>query len=465
MEHAYPIATQQSKMDSIAHSCGEVTVGCSNVAGILKTVLDTFDHLRTEHFSLQDTVRWLQSDQAKVAQASDEARLLSIQATERLGEGMTLISSSLQEIEDVLALVETLSTHVTGFAAAMEQVKRSAKHIGDIADTTNILALNATIEAMRAGDAGRTFAVVAEEVKGLAHDTRQATDEITTVVETLDGEAGRVIDRLTRGTETSRRARVGIASIENTLSTVSGLMQEVDSQNDQITRSVNTISTGFEGLSTVLDAIAQVAEVNEGELAKAHKGVGELEELGCRMFDLVVKSGLAEQDLELVERARTAAQEVETLTTAALDAGTLDERDLFDEDYVEVPGTSPKLYRTGLTFWADDHWRPILDRVKASDPRIFMTICDDRNGHIVTHMTEYSRPPTGDPTVDLHWSRNGRLLFNAVDNRLKASTQDYAMAVYRHEGADGSFNIVRIVSVPLVFRGRRWGEYELSYQI
>src|SRR3546814_10396761 len=57
----------------------------------------------------------------------------------------------------LLELVETLSQHVTGFAAAMNQVRRCSKDIEQIAETTNILALNATIEAMRAGEAGRTL--------------------------------------------------------------------------------------------------------------------------------------------------------------------------------------------------------------------------------------------------------------------------------------------------------------------
>ena len=101
-------------------------------------------------------------------EASDEARLLSERAIARLGEGTTLIETSLGRINSVLLLVESLSQHITSFAAAMEQVRRSAQDIDRIAETTNILALNATIEAMRAGEAGKTFAVVAGEVKNLA---------------------------------------------------------------------------------------------------------------------------------------------------------------------------------------------------------------------------------------------------------------------------------------------------------
>lgn len=128
-----------SALDMIPESCGDVTVGCTDVAGIVEAVLKSSEILREEHNSLRDTVVALEADQYKVAEASDEARLLSERAIERLGEGTTLIHSSLGQINDVLELVEALAQHVTSFAAAMEQVRRCSKDIEDIAETTNIL--------------------------------------------------------------------------------------------------------------------------------------------------------------------------------------------------------------------------------------------------------------------------------------------------------------------------------------
>src|SRR5690606_15693523 len=163
-------------IDRIPESCGEVTVGCTDVAGIVEAVIKSSEILRAEHTALRGTVEELEADQRKVSQASDEARMLSERAIDRLGQGTDLIQSSLGQITDLLELVDTLTQHVTGFAAAMDQVRRCSQDIEQIAETTNILALNATIEAMRAGDAGRTFAVVANEGKRRAGDTRRATE-------------------------------------------------------------------------------------------------------------------------------------------------------------------------------------------------------------------------------------------------------------------------------------------------
>ena len=121
-----PIAIDTSDakaLEAIPESCGAVTVGCSEVAGVVEAVIQSSEVLRAEHAALQETVAELEEDQAKVAEASDEARLLSERAIERLNEGTALIHSSLGQINSLLEMVDTLGQHVTTFAAAMEQVR------------------------------------------------------------------------------------------------------------------------------------------------------------------------------------------------------------------------------------------------------------------------------------------------------------------------------------------------------
>jgi len=151
---------------------------------------------------------------------------------------------------------------------------------------------------------------------------------------------------------------------------------------------------------SVLEAFAPTENRNEERLSQSQDSVLQLEELGCVMLDRVVPSGVAREDLELVELAKRGAREITELTEAALRDRALSETDLFDEAYTEVPGTIPQQFRTRLSDWADRNWRPVLDRIKASDPRVFLTVCDDRHRHVTTHLTEFSRPQTGDLDQD-----------------------------------------------------------------
>jgi len=465
MKHEAFDRTQRAALDIIPESCGEVTVGCSDVTGILQKVIESSARLRAEHSALEGSISEMEKDQRLVNDASEEARLLSARAIDRLSDGTSMIQSSLGEIGTLVTLVDTLIQHVTEFAAAMEQVRRCSADIEGIAGTTDILALNAAIEAMRAGEAGKTFAVVAHEVKLLAKNTKAATDEISRTIDALGERASLVIGQIESGAEASAQAKGSISRIEETIFGVGELVREVDGQNDQIARATGTISSHVSRVHTVLGGFEAAAVENESKLTQAQEKMSELEEMASVMFDRVVHAGLAPQDSLMVEKCQAGAAEVTAIALAGLADGSLDVSQLFDDKYIEVPGTNPKLYRNRFSDWADANWRPVLDRIKASDPSIVATVCDDRNGFLPTHLSDRSRAPTGDYTHDLQYCRNGRMIFNAIDKRIKNSDQPYSMAVYRYEGNGRDYRVVRLASVPIVINGRRWGDYEISYTV
>lgn len=452
-------------LGQIPESCGAVTVGCSEVAGVVEAVIRSSEKLREEHEALRGTVSALEADQAKVSEASDEARLLSERAIDRLGEGTALIQSSLDQINSLLELVDALGQHVTSFSAAMEQVKRSAKDIEDIAETTNILALNATIEAMRAGEAGRTFAVVASEVKGLANDTRKATDEIAHTIDALGEEASAVIGQIEEGSHASGDAKASVARIEETITSVGELVEEVDRQNDVIARSTGTISDHVGAVQDVLANFGHAAIGNEQHLQGAHEQMEELELTASDMFDRIVHAGLSPEDSAFVDRAQSMAHELAEYTQNAIADGELSEDDLFDHDYQPISGSNPPRFRSRLTDWADKNWQPFLDRATASDPALRAAACTDINGFLPTHLSSMSHEPTGDLAYDTQYCRNGRILFDALDKKAKSSTAPFTMAVYRQEGDGKNYVVVRNIYIPLFIGGKRWGDFELAYSL
>lgn len=453
--------TGATALDQIPISCGDVTIGCTDVADIVREVIRSSEKLREEHDELRGTVDELHKDQERVGEASDEARLLSEKAIERLGEGTALIQSSLGQINSVLELVDALSQHVTSFAAAMDQVRRSAQDIEQIAETTNILALNATIEAMRAGDAGRTFAVVAGEVKSLANDTRKATEEISATVDALGIEANSVIERIEAGSAASGDAKSSVAQIERTITSVGELVEEVDKQNDQIARSTTTISGHVDRVQNVLDSFDKAAVENETKLDRAHRRMEDLEMTANQMFDRIVHAGLSPEDSDVValaqEKTRVFAEKVEK----AIADGVLNSGDVFDTNYVEIAGSNPKRYRNRFMDWAHNHWRDLLDTITDGDQRIMAAACTDKNGYLPTHLSARSQQPTGDYEHDMAYCRNGRIILDGVDKVAKVSDAPYTMAVYHHD-TDGT---VRNVYVPLHINGQRWGDFEVAYKL
>jgi methyl-accepting chemotaxis protein len=387
-------------------------------------------------------------------------------AVAKLKTGHDTVQLSLASFSELISLIMSLGSHITGFAAAMEQVKRVSQSIDSIARTTNMLALNAAIEAEKAGAAGQTFAVVAAEVKKLAHDTRRAAVEITGTVNSLSHEAAKFVLEIEEGVSTSGAAQEQFASLQELIYGVSDVVAKVGDHNREIADSTAQIHRGLVDSQNVRDAVEGANGEMFTAVVRAHSQIGGLEMQANKMFDHIVHSGLSKRDSEFVELARQKAEEVKALTEAAIADGTLTLEALFDTDLRLIEGSNPPRFTSKLTPWAEQHWQPFIEAVKDSNPdEITSVVCSSLKGFLPVQLKELSRAPTGDIAHDTKYCRNGRVIQDPVDIPAKTSEQDYMMAVFRHEGDGHSYKVMRNVYVPLRINGRRWGDFEIAYSV
>jgi len=449
-----------------AQICGEVTVGCAEAAGVLEQALQSADWLKARHGEMTELTQALDADIAEVAQATRDARNLAEAAVAKLKTGHETVQLSLASFSELISLIMSLGSHITGFAAAMEQVKRVSQSIDSIARTTNMLALNAAIEAEKAGAAGQTFAVVAAEVKKLAHDTRRAAVEITGTVNSLSHEAAKFVVEIEEGVSTSGAAQEQFASLQELIYGVSDVVAKVGDHNREIADSTAQIHRGLVDSQNVRDAVEGANGEMFTAVVRAHSQIGGLELQANKMFDHIVHSGLSKRDSEFVELARQKAEEVKVLTEAAIADGTLTLEALFDSDLRLIEGSNPPRFTSKLTPWAEQHWQPFIEAVKDSNPdEITSVVCSSLKGFLPVQLKELSRAPTGDIAHDTKYCRNGRVIQDPVDIPAKTSEQDYMMAVFRHEGDGHSYKVMRNVYVPLRINGRRWGDFEIAYSV
>ncbi len=452
-------------VDRVARQCGVVAVGCSEAGGVVEQVADSISGQIAILNELQAVMASLETDQRQVTDATDEARLLAESARTRLAEGGRTIAASIEEFGELTALVLRLGQQISSFATAMQQVRRTADTIDTIARTTNMLALNAAIEAERAGDAGRTFAVVAAEVKKLALDTRVATEEIGATMDSLTREGEGFMADLQDGMTRSRAAEAKFSQVTQTVGDVTRLVDQVDAQAADIARATNLIHDSVCRVGDELDGFSSAAGANSSLLGTARSSMVELEGQANEMFDTMVHSGFALADQRFVQIAIAERDKILALTEQAIADGRLDMATMFDSDYRPIPGSNPERFDCRFNAFADMYWRPELDRIGGSDPYIISTACTDRNGYLPTHTSEYSRSPTGNPDHDAAFCRNRRILLDATDLIAKTSTKPFHVAVYRRESEDGGFHVVRNVYVPFVVGGKRWGDLEVAYRV
>lgn len=190
------------------------------------------------------------------AQASMEA-----QETERTAyEGQNVVSENMQSIDALAKEVESASKVIDRLALDAESIGSVLDVIRGIAEQTNLLALNAAIEAARAGEQGRGFAVVADEVRTLASRTQQSTQEIQEMIERLQSGANQAVKVMKQGKEKAVKSVEQSAKVHETLSSITEMITKINDMNSQIAtaavqqsqvteeinKSVNNVHTLFE---------------------------------------------------------------------------------------------------------------------------------------------------------------------------------------------------------------------------
>jgi methyl-accepting chemotaxis protein len=232
------------------------------------------DAQSTEASNIAASVEEVTVSISEVASRTNEASAAARESDTKAREGREVLRKLEQEIDQVSAVVRTASDGIGSLAEESKKISAIVNVIRDIADQTNLLALNAAIEAARAGEQGRGFAVVADEVRKLAERTAQSTGEITAMVDTIQQSTHQVVARIDEGVSAVARsvehAREAGGSIESLLAIarqVSELIGDIDlalreqsEASTMVARSVEQIASNAEQIHSVTSASSRSAE-------------------------------------------------------------------------------------------------------------------------------------------------------------------------------------------------------------
>ena len=174
-------------------------------------------------------------------------------------------------MNEIAEAVGRAASTVRELGSRAEQIGAVIEVINDIADQTNLLALNAAIEAARAGEHGRGFAVVADEVRKLADRTMKATDEISTSIEAIQADTRGAVDQMETGNKSVEHG-MGLANeAGEALRTIMAGSQQVLEVIEQIASATEQQASAAEEISHSVEGIRSVAqEANQGVDQAAH---------------------------------------------------------------------------------------------------------------------------------------------------------------------------------------------------
>lgn len=228
-------------------------------------------HQRDQLEQVASAMTQMAASSAEVMRHSEEAAAASESANAQGNEAKVVTVEAMGAVDNLAGQVKESVTVIRELKLETDNISQMLSVISDIAEQTNLLALNAAIEAARAGEQGRGFAVVADEVRNLATRTQQSTREISEIISRLQGGAERAVTTMELG---FKKAEEGVEFTERTaeaLAEISGSMGVVMSMNSQIataTKEQFTVAESVNKNITLINDSAENASHSTQEVAK-----------------------------------------------------------------------------------------------------------------------------------------------------------------------------------------------------
>ncbi len=256
----------QSSVEKINADVDRIRVMAKELV-TLSTDKNTTSRLETDAREVVGAVSAMTAAVHEAAQNAATAAQAARDANDEADSGQKVVNNVTTAIHSLADEVERAATAIQKLEADSESIGAILEVIRGIADQTNLLALNAAIEAARAGEQGRGFAVVADEVRTLAQRTQEATEEINDMIARLQEGSSNAVLVMAEGrkqaelsVDQASRAGSSLQAITSAISSISNMNEQIASAVEQQTRSADSISSSLQRMSSATQEAVRRSE-------------------------------------------------------------------------------------------------------------------------------------------------------------------------------------------------------------